>query len=113
MALKPVVDAARVRGLLREHFAGEVADLQPLPGGAFSRALAFTAGGRGYVIRLSAAPQATESFAKDAYAWRHFAAPDLPIPRVVATGRTAEGHFAISERVPGRTLEEFSPGEHQ
>ena len=106
MALKPEADATRVRALLREQFAGEVADVLPLPGGAFSRAFAFTAGGRGYVVRLSAAPQAAESFAKDDYAWWHFASPALPIPRVLATGPTAGGHFAISERVPGRTLEE-------
>ena len=113
MSLKPEADAARVHALLHEQFAGEVADVLPLPGGAFSRAFAFTAGGLAYVIRLSSAPQAAESFAKDDYAWRHFASPVLPIPRVVATGPTAGGHYAISERVPGRTLEEISPGERR
>ena len=113
MDLKPEVDAARVRTLLREHFAGDVADVLSLPGGAFSSAFAFTAGGLAYVIRLSAAPQAAESFAKDDYAWRHFASAALPIPRIVATGPTADGHFAIGERIPGRTLEELSPGERQ
>lgn len=106
-------DAARVRALLREQFAGEVEDMRPLAGGFFSRAYAFTTGGRAYVVRLNSAAHAAEGFAKDAYAWRHFAAPSLPIPRVVATGRTADGHFAISERAAGRTLAEHPPAERR
>ena len=113
MAFKPEADAEQVRALLREEFAADAEGLLPLPGGAFSRAFAFTAGGRDYVIRLSSAPQTAESFAKDDYAWRHFASPALPIPRVVAIGPAADGHYAISERAPGRTLEELSPDERQ
>src|SRR5207302_8755417 len=78
-----------------------------------SRALAFPAGGRAYVVRLNTAANAAEGFAKDDYAWRHFASPDLPIPRIVATGRTAGGHFAIGERAAGRTLAECSPAERR
>jgi hygromycin-B 4-O-kinase len=106
---KPDGDASRVRELLRERFAGEVADLRPLAGGVFSRAFAFTAGGRAYVVRLNTAAHAAEGFAKDDYAWRHFASPALPIPRIVATGRAAGGHFAIGERAAGHTLAECSP----
>ena len=113
MAANPAVTAAQVRNLVREQFPDEVEDVRPLTGGEFSRAFAFTAGGRAYVVRLSAAPHAAESFAKDAYAWRHFASQSLPIPRVVATGRTADGHFAISDRVAGRTLLEHAPAEQR
>lgn len=101
--------AARVRALLREHVAGEVGEVRPLAGGVFSRAFACTAGGRDYVVRLNSAAHAAEGFAKDAYAWRHFAAPALPIPRAIATGATADGHFAISERAAGHTLEDRTP----
>jgi hygromycin-B 4-O-kinase len=97
-----------VRELLREHFGADIEDIRPLAGGAFSRTLAFSAAGRDYVIRLNTSVHARESFAKDDYAWRHFAAPALPIPRIVATGTTADGWYAISERAAGRTLNEFS-----
>jgi hygromycin-B 4-O-kinase len=100
---------AGVRALLREHVGSEVAGLHRLAGGEFSRAFAFQIDGRAYVVRVSAFPHAAEAFAKDAYAGRHFASPALPIPRVVALGRTADEHFAISERAPGRRLAELAP----
>ncbi len=109
MALDPGDDAARVRNLLRGRFADEVAGVLPLAGGEFSRDFAFTAGGRDYVVRLSAHAHAAEAFAKDDYAWRRFAAPALPIPRVVAIGRTVDRHFAISERAPGSRMETLAP----
>ena len=109
MAAGPQDDATRVRDLLREQFAGEVTDVRPLAGGEFSRAFAFDAGGRAYVVRLSAFVDAAEAFAKDDYAWRHFAAPALPVPRVVAAGRNGDDQFAISERVAGERLECLPP----
>jgi hygromycin-B 4-O-kinase len=95
-----------LRALLRGQFATEIADVLPLTGGEFSRAFAFTADGQPYVIRLNPFDHAVEAFAKDDYAWRHFAAPALPIPRVVAIGEADDWHFAISERVAGDRLEE-------
>jgi len=64
-------------------------------------------------VRLNTAAHAAEGFAKDDYAWRHFASPALPIPRIVATGRTAGGAFAIGERAAGYTLAECSPAERR
>jgi hygromycin-B 4-O-kinase len=113
MDVKPMVDAAGARDLLRERFADDAADVQPLAGGEFSRAFAFTAGGRAYVIRINAAAHAAEGFAKDDFAWRNFAAPALPIPRVVAVGRAGDACFAISERAAGRTLLAHSPAERR
>ena len=113
MAVGPAGEAARVRALVREQFAGEVADLCPLAGGEFSRAFAFTVDDQAYVVRVSPFAHAAEAFAKDAYAGRHFASPALPIPRVVTIGRCADGHFAISERVAGRRLDELSPAERR
>ncbi|MEZ4571776.1 MAG: aminoglycoside phosphotransferase family protein [Thermomicrobiales bacterium] len=101
-----------MRDLLEAHF-DSVADVQPLSGGLFSRAYAFLAGGREYVIRINAEEHAAESFAKDDYAWRHFASEELPIPRVVAVGEHEDWHYAISERAPGRTLMECSPEERR
>src|SRR6476661_1578572 len=101
----------RIRAILREHFAGEVGALQPLAGGEFSRAFAFESAGRAYVIRFSDSVLADEVYAKDEYAWRRFASPALPIPRVVARGRAERGGFAISERAAGRRVAELSADE--
>jgi hygromycin-B 4-O-kinase len=102
---------AGAQALLRARFAADAAVSRPLSGGFFSRAFAFTAGGRGYVLRLSTAPQAAESFGKDAYAGRHFASPALHIPQVLRVGMTdvAGEYFAISVLVPGYTLEVADP----
>jgi hygromycin-B 4-O-kinase len=111
-AREPGVRAA-VRALLRAQLGRPVADLHPLAGGEFSRAFAFAVDGRDYVVRVSSFAHAEEAFAKDEYAWRHFASPALPIPRVVATGAADGGHFAISERVAGRRLAELTPSERR
>jgi hygromycin-B 4-O-kinase len=88
-------------------------DIRRLKGGVFSRAYAFTSSDRAYVIRLSTFDHAAEGFAKDDYAAKHFAAPGLPIPRVVAIGSDADEYFAVGERVAGRVLEAMSPAERQ
>jgi hygromycin-B 4-O-kinase len=104
---------ALVRQLLREQVGDGVEDITPLAGGFFSQAFAAAVAGRHYVIRINSEVHAAESFAKDDYAWRHFASPDLPIPRIVATGTAADGHYAISERVTGKTLSDCSPAERR
>ena len=104
----------RLRTVLRECLhIDDVSELEPLPGGVFSRAFAFRAGGQAYVARLSAYGHAAEAFAKDDYAVRHFSSPALPIPRVVARASTPIGHIAVSERAVGRTLDQMSPAERQ
>lgn len=113
MVVNREADAVLVRALLSEQVGNDVADVRPLAGGFFSRAFAATAGGSEYVVRLNAGVHAQESFAKDDYAWRHFASPALLIPRIVASGETIDGYYAISERVPGCTLAEFSVDERQ
>lgn len=99
------VPASRVRALLHAHFTSAGADVRPLLGGEFSRAFAFDADGCPYVIRVSASPHAAEVYAKDAWAFQHFASPGLPIPRVVAIGQDDVLHYAISERVTGDRVE--------
>lgn len=106
-------DVLRALGLLRAQFGDNVRDVQPLAGGFFSRAFAATAGGREYVIRINADVHAAEGFAKDDYAWRRFASPGLPIPRIVKIGATPDARYAISERVAGRTLAAHSVAERR
>ena len=99
----------QVRALLRQHFMSVGVDLRLLAGGEFSRAFAFDADGRPYVIRVSASPHAPEVYAKDEWAFRHFASPALPIPRVIARGEEGELYFAISERVAGDRVDVIPP----
>jgi len=106
-------DAARVRELLREHVSTELGEVQQLTGGFFSRAYAVTAGGDDYVVRLNNAAHAAEGFAKDAYAFQHFASASLPIPRTFAIGVSGDDAFSISQRMPGRMLEACSPEERR
>lgn len=98
--------------LLQQHFE-TVEGLKPLTGGLFSQAFAFRADGAEYVVRVNGAAHAAGSFAKDEYAGRVYASEELPIPLIVAQGQADEWHYAISERIAGRTLTECSPAERR
>jgi hygromycin-B 4-O-kinase len=93
--------SGELRALVRDRLGCPVERLEPLADGEFSRAHAFTCHGRGYVVRVSQFPHASEAYAKDDYAGRHFASPALPIPRIVARGQCDLGYFAIGERAAG------------
>lgn len=97
-------DATRVRALLAVHVGEVQGEVQMLTGGFFSRAYAARAGGADYVVRLNGAEHAAGSFAKDAYAFQHFASAALPIPRTLATGAVGADAFSITERMPGQIL---------
>ena len=105
--------AASALRIAREQLGADIASVDALAGGFFSRAYAFSAAGRAYVIRVNSAEHAPESFAKDDYAWRHFGSPGLPIPEVVATGRQGDLYFAISARARGQSLSLFSAAERR
>ncbi len=111
----PAIDRDRehttVRRLLREHVGDVDGGIVQLAGGYFSHTFACAVDGSEYVVRLNSDDHACESFNKDDYAWKRFASPILPIPRLVATGEIDGGWYAISERVAGRTLRENSPPE--
>jgi len=98
-----------ILALLRARFGAGVGAILPLMGGEFSRAFAFDAGDRAYVVRVSESALAAGAFAKDEYASRRFAAPGLPIPRVVARGAFAGLQFAISERAAGDRVAALPP----
>ena len=116
MVTQPADDATRVRALLHEALRlppAEIGDARPLAGGFFSRAFACRAGEREYVVRLNRVAHAADGFAKDAWAAQHFAAPHLPIPRVIASGVAGDDVWAMSELVAGRTLELHTDAERR
>ena len=103
------VPEGRVHSLLHPHFASVSADLRRLAGGEFSRAFAFEADDRPYVVRVSLSPYAAEVYAKDDRAFRLYASSALPIPRVIGRGEEGGLHFAISERAAGDRVEVIPP----
>lgn len=109
MALTWAAAEGRVRALLGARYRDGIAGLRPLAGGEFSRAFAFDAAGGAFVVRVSDSPHAAEVYAKEEWAFRHFAGPGLPIPRVVARGQGGDLHFAISARAAGDRMEVLPP----
>jgi len=95
-------NVAAVGEWLTVKHAGPIRDLDPIVGGFWSSAFGYRFGDRELVLRLS---DMREGFAADVAAMR-FASPELPIPRVLQTGRAFGGYFAISERHHGRFVEE-------
>jgi hygromycin-B 4-O-kinase len=104
--IKPIVTTDTVLPLLQEHFGSAVQDLAAIQGGDVAQAFSFrVAPGPGageYIVRFNA-PMLI-SFEKEAYAYAHFASPEIPIPRVVLVGRLGELDYAITEKAPGRNL---------
>ena len=99
---KPDVPLVDVERFLVSHHDGPIELLAPLPGGFWSAAYAYRAGGRDLVLRLGTIP---EGFEADRAAMT-FNGPDLPVPTVVAVGRAFGVGYAISERHFGRFLED-------
>jgi hygromycin-B 4-O-kinase len=98
----PAVDVEQAASLLRDRLGTDVTDLEPLQGGAWSRAFAFQGGGTPLVVRFSSVEG---DFRNDERAAR-FASAALPIPRIHEIGTAWDGWYAISDRVNGTYLEE-------
>jgi hygromycin-B 4-O-kinase len=113
-SIKPLVLPEEVALLLQEYFGRPVHDLQPVQGGNVAQTYSFTvskdiyedgqgaAAPREYIVRFN--PPMPVNFEKEAYAYEHFASPEIPIPSVVRVGRLGELDYAITEKAPGRNL---------
>jgi aminoglycoside phosphotransferase (APT) family kinase protein len=86
---------------LAERYAGQARDVAELGGGDWSRAYSFRLDSRNLVARFG---YYGEDFARDQQAMA-LSGPDLPVPRVLETGRALGGAYAISERHLGVFLE--------
>lgn len=105
--IAPLLPEDEVRALLARALPGWEGALRPLAGGGTARAYELDHDGEPLVLRLSAL---SESFAKDAFAAAHFAAPGLPIPAMLAWGQAGEGlSFALTRRAPGSPLNALPP----
>src|SRR6185312_10246059 len=102
MDVAMLTDAA-VHEFLTARFGAEICGLASIGHGEWSRAFSYQCASRDYVIRFSTL---REDFEKDQWASR-FAAPALPIPRMVEVGTAFDGFYAVSERVFGAYLDDL------
>lgn len=105
--IKPVITQDELLGLLTGVFVGPVTAVHSINSGQIAKAFFFEAAGQEYVIRLTR-PNVAVGLHKDAFAYRHFASPRLPIPPVVRMGDYAGYTYAITRRMPGKILDEYS-----
>ncbi len=87
----------RVTEFLRPQLGGEVAAVERIHHGQWSRAFNFKNDGKQYVARFSALD---EDFRKDQRTMA-YASADLPVPHILQVGQAFDGFYAISERLPG------------
>lgn len=102
--MQSALDADQVRAFLIHHFNSEVTDVAPIGAGAWSRCFGFRQNGQALVVRFG---KYADDFQKDQRA-HTFAAPDLPIPQVLAIGSAFDGYYCISTRAFGIPLEQVS-----
>jgi hygromycin-B 4-O-kinase len=104
-----LIDSATVCKFLQVNFDKRAASVSFIGSGMFSQAFSFTVDRQAFVFRLNAYE---EDFQKDAFAYHHFSAPALPIPKVVRIGWFDDPrYFAITERCEGWTFNEMDDGD--
>ncbi|MCQ6561262.1 phosphotransferase family protein [Paenibacillus mendelii] len=94
---------------VKAHFGDRVQHLVPFAAGDWSKAYSLTLDGKDRVIRFGAY---REDFEKDRVMGK-YSSPALPIPVVLEVGEMESGFYAVSERVPGRHLDELNGPEIQ
>jgi hygromycin-B 4-O-kinase len=108
-SVKPEIDQRTIELLLSEHFDQTILDINPVQGGLIAQTLSFRAGGKEYILRFST-DKMEASYQKEAYIYRNFSAPGIPIPPVLQAGSLGEYNYCISRKMPGTGLE-FLPEE--
>lgn len=62
-------------------------------------------------MRFNKDDMLTSNFPKEAYVYQKLASTHIPIPPLLQVGRLGDLHFAISQKVPGKILEQHTPQE--
>ncbi len=81
-----------------------VSGFAPISEGEESQAYRFRSGARTYVMRIN---RTLAGFEKDAFVYRKFARPDLPIPEVIRIGEIDKHFYCISPSLPGVILQDL------
>jgi hygromycin-B 4-O-kinase len=97
----PTAVLAKLEGCM-----ANISDLTLISQGEESQTYRFRSGTQAYVVRLN---RAVEGFEKDAFAYRRFARPNLPIPEIIHIGQIDDHFYCISENMPGVTLQDLHP----
>ncbi len=105
--LRPIVEQEQVLALLQHQFKEPISDLQTIEGGQVARTFAFRAGAQEYILRFNDASHMPISFAKEAMLSQRILPSQIPFPPVLQVGKWRGFHFAISQRLPGKTLMEL------
>lgn len=104
-----VVDSSQVCEFLQANFDKRITTVSAVGTGMFSQAFSFTVDHQALIFRLN---PSEEDFQKDAFAFQHFSAPAIPIPRPLRFGRFDDTwYFAITTRCPGQTLKAMDEGD--
>ncbi|TDU89419.1 hygromycin-B 4-O-kinase [Kribbella voronezhensis] len=104
-AVDPQLELAK--RLVRETFGVRATEPEPLAAGEWSQAYELTLDGAQVVVRVG---KHGTDFAKDEVV-AGLAAPDLPVPTVLARGEFEGWHYAVSARAHGIALDDLSGAE--
>lgn len=106
--LKTLVTPQLMKDFVKKHGYAD-STFEPIDGGELSQAYFFRNEGNDKVLRINST---NEGFLKDIYAYEHFKSDNIRIPVIEGIGKlTNDKYFAISERVPGKTLDLMSEAE--
>src|SRR5258707_1127106 len=109
--LRPVVTPEQVHALLNRHFSAPILDLASVEGGQVARVFSFRVDDQEYIVRFNLDRMLASNFPKEVYLARKLAATSLPLAPILHVGLLGELHFAISRKMPGKILEQYTPQE--
>lgn len=109
--IKPLVAESAIRDLLSKTFEQEVGQLVPLEGGNIARVFTFRVGHHDeYVIRLGQSH--VSNYEKERFVLENFGSAAIPIPPILKTGELDGLNYAISKKMPGKTLNVHTADEY-
>jgi hygromycin-B 4-O-kinase len=98
------IDAEQAAAFLRGQFDPASTEVEPAGAGAWSQCFGFRLAAQDLVVRFG---KYVDDFENDRRA-HAYAAPGLPVPRVLAIGQAFDGYYCISTRARGIPLESVS-----
>jgi hygromycin-B 4-O-kinase len=111
-SVKPILHPQQVLDLIHSRFGTPAEALTPIDQGQIARTFSFRTAGRDYIIRFQN-DNMLAHYKKEALVEQRYAASRFPVPHILHLGRFDALHYAISQRVPGRSLDLLSPEEYQ
>jgi hygromycin-B 4-O-kinase len=102
---KPSLSNSTIRAALQERW-GEISAFERLAEGLDSQTYGLRHDGAEYVARVN---RSSCGFQEDAFVYRRFASPALPIPEIVEIARLDDGHVVcVSRRAAGGRVHDLT-----